>query len=837
MRGLYAQSAPRPKLALQNPRAGGFIGALLRLLLLLPLWLGLGAALGGALWLASFVEVVPDTPDLSVPLEGRASELWSTDGTRVGGLLRGRRPRVSYDELPAKVRFAFLAAEDDAFFEHDGFDPVATARAFLRNREAGRVVEGGSTLTQQVAKRYLTRTKTYDRKFVELLLARRIEATYPKRDILESYLNEVYLGSGAHGVRAASEIYFDKDLDELSWPEAAMLAAVASSPSSWSPYRNPKRALERRRLVLLRLSKLGVFPPDEAERLALEPLKLRQAWSGDEEIAPDAVVEVREQIKERHGQDAMTSGGYEATLSINPVAQAYARPALARGLERLDRRQGYRGPLAQLPQAAWPDLDRAVAQTYGLREGWQPIQGRPYLARVTAAEPRALRARLGGLELDIPYEGAAWASPYEKGSKRNEVQLDDLTTAFSVGDVILVAHDRWPYWDDPQARRADQEPAWIEGWRVAQAPRVEGVLLSAELDTGYVRAMLGGGDFDRSQYNRATRGCRQPGSVFKPIVYSRALQQGMTPATVLSDSPIKIEKEGGEVWAPKNADNDFNGFLLLRDALAQSRNLPSVEVFRHIGAADAADQAYRLGVTTPMTETEALSLGASCVKPWDLLRVYGAFARRGVRLEPRLLLTLRGPDGDILEDRGHFADPSAPLLARLDRLARAPQEPPVRALDEGVAYIMLQLLRAVVYAGTAYGATELDLPAAGKTGTTNAYDTWFVGFTQSVLSVVWVGSDNNERPVGATESGGSVALPIWLDYMRHALAGREQGALSGPLPDNVEIRRVDRELGLLSQPGEPGIDLPFLKGTAPELYAPDRKAKAVEKADRKAAEF
>ncbi len=818
-------------------RRGGVWMAPARALVVLGLWLVMVGGLVAAVKMSSYVAFVPEAPDITKPLQGHASEIFATDGTRVGGLLRGRRPRVSAAKIAPRVRYAFLASEDDAFFMHGGFDLIAIARAWLRNRAAGRVVEGGSTITQQLAKRYLTTHKTYERKIIEVLLARRIEATWSKSQILESYLNEVYLGSGSHGVQAAAEIYFDKELSALTWPEAAMLAAVAPSPSEYSPYRNKARALERRRLVLRRMAALGTFSQEEAEAFAKEPLVLRQAWDGDADTSPYASVEVRERLRRDFGGKVMEEGGLEAVISVSPLLQAQAQRSLARGMGLLDRRQGYRGPLTQLDASQWPALDQAVARTYKIKDGWEPEESRPYVGRVVSVSPKSMRVRVGPVVADVPFEGARWASEYERGSKKNEIWLTTLEETFAPGDVILVVYETYAFWDQRPGARRGREPRKVTGWRVDQAPKVEGVVLSTEIDTGYVRAMMGGWDFDRSQYNRAMHGCRQPGSVFKPIVYSRALEMGMTPATVLSDTPIKINKAGGEVWKPKNADNDFSGFLLMRDALARSRNLPSVEVFRYVGARNAAEQAYKLGITTQMTETEALSLGASCVKPWDLLRVYGSFARRGVRMEPQLLLSLRERGGEILEDHGHFADPSAPTLARLDRMVRVAWEPPKRVMNETHSYMLLQMLRAVVYAGTAYSATELGVPVAGKTGTTNAYDTWFVGFTQSLLTTVWVGSDGNDRPVGSRESGGRVALPVWKEYMRYALQDRPQGGITGAVPEGIEIKRIDRGLGLLSKPGEPGVDLPFVEGSAPELYAPDRKERAVERVDRLSTEF
>ncbi len=825
----------RPTVELTNRRRGGVAMTVVRALLVVPAFVVALAAAVVIPDMGAFVAEVGEAPDIREPVAGHASEVVSTDGTRVGGLLRGRRPWLRSAEIPAHVQMAFVAAEDDAFFEHDGFDAVAIARAYLRNRAAGRVVEGGSTITQQLAKRFLTHDKTYSRKLTELVVARRIERAWPKQAILNAYLNEVYLGAGAHGIRAAAEIYFDKELAELTWDEATLLAGVTTSPSSLNPYRRPKQAKERRRLVLRRLVSLGVLTEEEAVHYAAQPLKLRDSWDGDEDTMPYPSVAVRESLRSVFGKEAMKSGGYHVTVAASPLAQKYARTSLSRSLRELDRRQGYRGPLTHLPAALWPEIDSASRAVYPELVDAPAVDGRPYVALVTSVAARSLRVRLAGQEVEIGHDGLRWAAPYELSAKANERELSDAAEILQPGDVVLVAHDVYPVWDLPPGQRGrGAEARQVTGWRLDQVPKVEGVLVSAEVETGYVRAALGGWDFDRSQFNRVD-GCRQPGSVFKPIVYSRALEKGLTPATVLSDTPIKIEKSGGEVWRPKNADNDFDGFLLLRDALAKSRNLPSIEVFRHIGAAAAADQAYRLGITTPMTETEALSLGASCVKPWDMLRVYGTFARRGVRMEPRLALTIRGRDGAILHDVGHYADPSAPTLARLARLANA--ESAQRPLGDRHAFMLLQMLRAVVYGGTAYAATELGVPAAGKTGTTNAYDAWFIGFTQSVVTAVWSGADGNQRPLGKRESGGRVALPTWVRYMRAVLDGRAQGDLVGEVPEGIEIKRVDRELGLLAKPGEPGIDLPFILGTAPEGFAPDRKEKQVKRVDRVASEY
>lgn len=830
-----------PQVILTNPRRGGAAFTLARGLAVVALWLPLPAALAAAIWASSFMDRVPPVPELPRHPPGAATEIYGTDGTRLGGLTRGQRPFTPIEAIPARVQVAFLAAEDDAFFEHGGFDAVAIARAFLRNREAGRVVEGGSTITQQIAKDSISRARSYERKILELLLARRIEARYTKHRILEDYLNHVYLGAGATGVVAAAEIYFGKDLNELSWAEAALLAGMTNSPSQRSPFRHPDRALARRDAILQRLGAIGALTPEEVEAAQGEALALREGQAGDADTAPYPVVAAREALRAEQGDDAIASGGFRLTLAVHPWLQARAQESLQRSMRDLDQRQGWRGPVTTLPEARWDAFAAATRDTYALppsAEPWSPTPGRLYLALVREVAADQALVEVGGRPITLGGDAARWAAAYDPKGRRNEQRLDDYREALHPGDVVFIEHGSFQIWDRPPEQRGRRDEARaVEGWRLSQAPKVEGALLSAEIDTGYVRALVGGYDFDRSEFNRATDACRQPGSTFKPVVYSRALQEGMTPATVLTDAPTKILKAGGEVWTPKNADRKFQGFLLLRDALARSRNLPAVEVFNFVGPHAVVDQAKRLGITTEMKPTESLALGASCVTPWDMTRVYGTFARRGVRMEPHLVLTVSDMSGEIISDHGHFADPSAPLLGRLARLALRAHERPPRVLDEITAYQMLHLLSAVVYAGTAYSATALGFPVAGKTGTTNAYDAWFTGFSRSLVTVVWVGADGNERALGARETGGRVALPAFVRFMSDALAGRPQGAIIGPAPEGVDLQRIDRDLGLLAAEDEPGLDLPFREGTAPSQVAPDRTYKQSLKVDQSAAEF
>ncbi|MEO1268116.1 MAG: transglycosylase domain-containing protein, partial [Myxococcota bacterium] len=382
----------RPTIALTNRRRGGTAVTVLRGLLVFLLWLPLPISIIATVALSTYMERVPPTPNLELMRHTPATTIVTTDRTRVGGLIRGREPYADHTDIPARVKFAFLAAEDDAFFEHSGFDMIAIARAFLRNQAAGRIVEGGSTLTQQLAKTIVSNEESYHRKIIEVFLARRIEARYTKSDILEVYLNHIYLGAGAYGVVAAAKIYFDKTLPELTWDEAALIAGITQSPTALNPFRHPERTLGRRRLILNRLVLLGVMSPDEANAAIARPLSLRTDWNGDEDTAPYAAVEARERLKQWYGNEVMESGGYRATLSLSPALQGHARYAVARGLRALDRRQGYRGPLAHIAHGHWDTFEHRVATIYGTQEdNWSPVPMRPYVGLVREVSPEQMR--------------------------------------------------------------------------------------------------------------------------------------------------------------------------------------------------------------------------------------------------------------------------------------------------------------------------------------------------------------------------------------------------------------------------------------------------------------
>lgn len=782
-------------LTLERQRSANPILVSLRALLVLSVWLPLPCALAGAILFGAFQDALPPTPNILEPPPGSATRIYTLDGRPIGGLERGLSPWARYDEIPPLVVQAFLAAEDDEFFLHDGMDLTAIARAALANLRASGVTQGGSTITQQLAKMFVGQARTYERKFVELLVARRIEGAFSKTEILEAYLNRIYLGAGAYGVRAAARLYFDHTLEGVTLDEAATLAGIASAPSAFEPYDYPDRARERRDLVLARMRALGFASEADVAAARERPVVLRERGEIPEPPLPYLVDDVRTDLVAEHGAGAWRYGALTVTTALSLPLQRMAEAALAEGVGTIDRRQGYRGPLRQdtrLDAARFDDLvrDRFPAAD---RQPRRP-------ALVVARRPDAIEVRLDGTEVSLGPDAWRWAFPFDESDNENGLERADTEGLAEPGDIVLVDVSG----DAP---------------RLTQTPRLDAALVSMDLETGYLRAMGAGVDYDRSQFNRVLHGCRQPGSTFKPVVFSRALDMGMTLATPLIDVPLRLPQGGREIWRPRNADGQFQGDMLLRDALIRSRNLPTIDVFRRVGAAGVVDRARRLGFTTPMEPTDALSLGASCVYPVDVATAYGVFANRGYRQRPVRVVSVVDGRGALVADHGAWFDPAGSASATLYRALRdaAAEDHPV--IDPRTAYLITYALHDVVEMGTGFGAQALGVPAAGKTGTTNAFDAWFAGFTERYVTAVWVGTDRNTRALGRGEHGAEVALPIWLDYMHGAVAGLAQGSLTEPRPAGISYIRVDRETGLLAHEDAPGFWLPFREGTEPTEYA------------------
>jgi penicillin-binding protein 1A len=716
------------KVVIANCRPGTRWRLLWRVPLALALWalwsVPLAVALAALMLVRSHVADLPAVPDLDAWMASlpHTSRIRAADGTVLAeipfrdGQAVGHRLPVRFAELPPRLVQAVLAAEDTRFFTHDGVDVQAVVRAALANYRAGRVVEGASTITQQVARNLLPEdighARTLRRKIREAVLAWRIERRHDKARIFEVYVNGIFLGAGAYGVAAAARAYFTRPLHALDLAEMALIAGLAQAPGRADPYKDPAAARARRDDVLARMARAGFISGAEAEGAAGQPVTLAPPPARYGTLAPWYTERARREIETAMSQDYRRGG-----LEIETAAQ----PVLAMAAERAAR--------------AWT-------------------------------------TRLGSRERD---DGA----------------LPE------VGALV-----------------------WDHG-------------------TGYVELTIGGRDFERSRFDRATQACRQPGSAFKPIVYAAAIERdAITPGTPLRDAPIAVyDLESEEYWKPRSS-RTFRGVALAQDALAASLNPPAVDVLDRVGFAPVVDLARRLGVTTALDPVRPLALGASCLVPLELGGAFAVFARQGTRVDPVFVVRVRRGD-EVLLERASPHDPTLPASRRLDRLAavlaapgrdlRLPADAAgavtggadgitgARALDAASAFLISDMLADVVRRGTGTDARRLGRPVAGKTGTTNDNtDAWFVGYTGRVVAVVWVGHDDAREPLGVRQDGSHAALPLWMDLVRLAEDRRPARPVPGPPPPGLKRVRVDQETGLLARPGAGGaVEFWFKPGTAP----------------------
>jgi penicillin-binding protein 1A len=785
-------------------RWGGWLAVPLRAVLVIALWLPLPAAVASAAALTTLASRIPDPGDISSDSKPIPSRVTTANGWTLAGSERGRPVRVH--DLPPHVVAAFLAAEDATFFEHRAFSARAVARAALENLREGARAQGASTITQQVARRFLSREKTFRRKVEELLLARRLEARHSKTQILESYLNGVYFGEQAYGLNAAARVYFDKTPEDLTVDEAALLAGVLPAPSSLNPVADPEAAREQRDEVIRKMSRLGMVSASEADELISRKTPLDRWRSPRLERLPYVVEGARSAFASEFDEKAWGEGGYDVVVPHEPTTQAFARAALRRGLEAHDRRQGWRVAMGVVRDRTAVDNALAERDSDGL-----------FLARVAKVERTSMDVVRGQQTIRLTLDGSAWAAPTERERHyKRPAELEDFGEILAVDDLVLVATGE------------DGAP------RLAQFPRFEGATLLVDSHSGRTRASVGGYDADRNLFHRARDGCRQPGSVFKAVVYAEALAQGLTPATLLSDLPREFSTGTGQVWTPRNADRDFKGFVLLANALAWSRNIPTVYLMEYLGIPKVVARAKKLGIESKLDRTSSVSLGASCVRPTEVARVFSAFQRSGATVELPAFSHIRDRDGDIVRDDGRFNWPEWSTAARLDRVARIGDAPEF-GVSRQVAHIMWRLLRRVVTSGTAHELPDAWF-VAGKTGTTNEFDAWFVGFDGRVTSVSWIGSDRNQRAIGRGEHGATVAMPVFADlYTR--LEPRMVEDVTFELAEGVVEERIDPQTGLLARPGEPALKLPFIKGTTPTELAPTRGTRQAEQFDQITTEF
>jgi penicillin-binding protein 1A len=690
---------------------------------------GLLAGAGAAGYI--YYHFLRDLPDFTAIKEFRPSvvtTIYARDGRPIGEFYSERRIEVPYSRLPRHLILAFVAAEDARFFEHPGVDVTGIVRAFFRNLEAGELVQGGSTITQQVVKRILlTSEKSFARKIREAVLAYRIDNYLTKEEILNLYLGHIFLGHGAYGVEAAAQEYFSKHVEDVTLAEAAILAGIPKAPSRYDPYLNPQRAKERQTYVLRRMAEVGfISKKDEAEALK-QAIKLKP-------YRPDWIKEcgyfnehVRTLLEDRFGKDSVYNLGLKVYTTADVELHKEAQAAINEGINGLIQRNGYRGPLRHLSGkqlAAYLDRQNKYYRKY------PPRRGLSVTAVVTQFDKRrqAVNIRLG------EYTGVLQEP--SKGQSR----AAGLLASLRPGDVV-------------QVRLLDRDRGkkkWLAA--LVPAPMVQGAVVSMEIHTGKVRVLMGGKDFGDSTFNRATQARRQPGSAFKPIIYAAAVEKGFRPDSILLDAPLSLPGgRRGQAWSPQNYDHTFDGPIPLATALARSRNVPTVRLMMSIGIPATVKMARTLGLTTPIFPNYASALGASEVTLMELTRAYSVFPNQGALVDPIFIERIEDRDGRVLAENHSQKQ---------------------QVLNPQTAQTMTHLLMGVVERGTGTRVRVLGRPMGGKTGTTNrTRDAWFIGFTPSVITGTWVGMDD-ERSLGAKETGSQAAAPIFITYMKQALKGQ-----------------------------------------------------------------
>ncbi|WP_293316943.1 penicillin-binding protein 1A [Phenylobacterium sp.] len=692
-----------------------------------------------AIYAAWLFHDMPDAGDLVDYRPPTSTRAYAWDGTLIGEFSRERRIYVPYDQMPPHMVQAFMAAEDRNFFQHGGVDAMGLTRAMMKNvlnAVQGRRLEGGSTITQQVAKNVLlTSDATIGRKFKEAVLAQRLEKTLSKEQILELYLNEIWLGYRSYGVGAAAYNYFGKSITDLTVAEAAYLAALPKGPQNYHPLRRKAAAIARRNWVIGEMADLDWITEAQAAEAVGQDLVVQAAPTRAKYRDADYFVEeVRRRGLETLGS-RLNEGGYYMRTTLDPALQTAARVALMDGLEAYDRRHGWRG--------AWGTVE--------LDDGWQAV------ARKAAApaERRRWRAaavtRVAGGDIQVQVAESGATGPLVS----QDVSWARAGKGLAVGDLVFV------------------EPADGEGgaFRLRQVPQVNGALVAIEPYSGRVLAMVGGYSFSLSNFNRATQAMRQPGSAFKPIVYAAALEDDYTPASLVMDSMITLKgAREGETWTPENYNRQYYGALTLRRGLELSRNAMTVRLAQGVGMRKISDLAVRMGVVDKMDPVLAMSLGAGETTPFRLTAAYAAFVNGGRRIEPHLIELVQDREGKVIYRADRRDCPRCVAGFNGDESPRVPLAGE-QVMDPITAYQITSMLQGVVQRGTATSVSVLGRPVGGKTGTTNEYrSAWFVGFTPQIVAGVFIGFDDN-RPLGFGETGTTAATPIFTAFMQEAVKG------------------------------------------------------------------
>lgn len=749
-----------------------------------------GCAIGMAALTMGYVSYyrgqMPDVAQLKNYNPSLMTTIYDRKGKVAAEFYTERRILLKYEDIPELMKKATIAIEDDKFFQHGGIDVMGIFRAAMVNMRAGEVVQGGSTITQQVAKvMFLSRERTFARKLKEFIIAFELERNLTKEEILDVYLNQIYYGHGCYGVEAAAMLYFDKPAKKLTLGELALLAGLPKAPNNYSPFNNEKGALYRRGLVLRRMLDSHYITQEQADKANAEPLKLAEFKNAPNEI-PYFAEHIRRYLYTKYGAEKLYHEGLKVYTTLDTGWQVQAQQSLIAGIEESDRRIGWRGPAGHinLAQGApdWEKLNPLVGRS---DEKDYFAKGKAYKGLVTKVAPDKITVSVNDVPGTIEPAFFTWAHPYNpKEDGRSFPPVKDATLLVKPGDIIEV-------------KLLENINKGALRLMLHQTPTLQGALVSLDYATGEIRAMVGGYDFGKSPFNRAVQAMRQPGSAFKPVIYSAALDSSFTPSTIVIDSPVTLEGADEEqAWKPANFANAFYGPTTIRTAVTESRNVVTIKVLDKIGVHYMIDWAHKLGIVSPLPSNLSIALGSSSLSLMELTSVYSVIANKGVRNEPSAIRRIETLGGKVLE----AAEPA-----------------PVQAMPEDTAYLMTNVMTGVVEEGTATAVRALGVPTAGKTGTTNDFvDAWFIGFTSGVVTGVWIGRDQRE-PIGKNEVGGRAAAPIWLSYMRTVIKDLEVKPFTPP--KNIVFVRINKESGLLTTPEDPQSFFEgFKEGTEPREF-------------------
>lgn len=758
--------------------------------------------IGGAGIYYKYSKDLPDVRELKNYRPSLITRVYSDSDELVEEFFIERRILVPLSEIPGILKKASIAVEDSRFYHHRGIDIAGIMRAFYKNVRAGAVVEGGSTITQQVAKTmFLTPKRAIKRKIKEIILALRIERYFSKKEILEIYLNQIYYGHGAYGVEAAAQTYFNKHVKDITLSEAAFIAGLPRAPVHYSPYKNLEKAWKRRAYALSRMAQEGFITATEAERAANLEFKLADRYKKNKSDSKYFVEYIRQYVQKKYGSNNLYRNGLNIYTTLNLRDQKFARQAILNGLRKADKRYGYRGPIGKIEifDDGTGDLNVMEISQLNLQttdnsdeDIFQP--GNILKGVVTKINKKSVDVNLGGASGIIDLKNMIWARKPDTKVDGRFARIKRPDDALSVGDIVEVRIL-------PEDKTSKEQN--ILKLALEQEPLVQGALISIDIPTGQIKSMVGGLDFSKSEFNRAVQAYRQPGSAFKPVIYSAAIENGFTPSSIFIDSPIiysdnkKIENR----WKPINFEQKFYGPTTLRNALTYSRNIVTIKILQSIGVKTAVDYMRRIGIESPINKDLSLALGSSATTLKELTSTYSTFARGGMKITPTAVRYITDRDGNILEENNPF---------------------PERVMSEEVAYVITNLLKNVVNQGTGRKVKALGRPVAGKTGTTNNYvDAWFLGYTPERVTGVWVGMDD-DTPLGKHETGARTASPIWLEYMKRALEGTPITDFKAP--SSIVFTRIDSKSGLLVPAGQKNyIFESFIYGTVPSKYSADKQ--------------